>query len=463
MLPSSHHYTALRASQQHRQDSSPPIARDLPFGITTIVGGTNLRFSLSAPFQNSSIDTAISWQDLLRDSSLTNTAENLANIKGSAFKDIGRRFVSFIEANAENDAKGPPFSQLHTLIFSVAGIVDGNLVSLTNVPLGIVREDLASEIVCAINQELTQRGFERCDPKVIAVVNDAVAGLMGELKAGGLQGVKNGGFIILGTGMGGICCINGAPCVALDEMGHRLLVNARERSVRILVGDELAPFLTERNEFVALQGEESYAEHHLAGPWVATRFVKAVSDLGDMVVGSLSRTLANSHGLSDEHFRRGLAEIQRLPSHELHLWGQRAPSDIVRCVNQFIFTPEAADVINARRKLQSGALSAAETLATTGYQSWRGYFELLGRCGGAIGGALKKMGHPMERLVLGGGIGEACNHYSQIWKKHAYGVLHSSAALSPGSIIFSPMRAEERENAIASASIREAIDPRVYH
>jgi hypothetical protein len=69
----------------------------------------------------------------------------------------------------------------------------------------------------------------------------------------------------------------------------------------------------------------------------------------------------------------------------------------------------------------------------------------------------------MERLVLGGGIGEACNHYSQIWKKHAYGVLHSSAALSPGSIIFSPMRAEERENAIASASIREAIDPRVYH
>jgi len=286
---------------------------------------------------------------------------------------------------------------------------------------------------------------------------------MGELKAGGLQSVRNGGFIILGTGMGGICCVDGTPRVDLDEMGHRLLVNSRDLSVRILVGDELAPFLTDRNEFVVLGGEEAYAEHHLAGPWVATRFVKAVSERGDMLVDCLSRTLALFHGLPDEHIRRGLDEILGLPAHELHLWGQRAPSDIVRQVNKFVFNPEAADVISARRKLHSGELSAAETLATVGYQSWHGYFELLGRCGAVIGGALEKMGHPMERLVLGGGIGEACNHYSQIWKKHAYGVLHSSAALSPGSMIFSPMRAEERENAIASASIREAIDATACH
>jgi hypothetical protein len=108
-------------------------------------------------------------------------------------------------------------------------------------------------------------------------------------------------------------------------------------------------------------------------------------------------------------------------------------------------------------------MTAAETLTSIGYQSWRDYFELLGRCGGAISGALAQMGHPMERIVLGGGIGEACNHYPEIWKKHAYGVLHSSARLSPGSIIFSPMRAEERERAIATTSIRDAIDARVCH
>lgn len=463
MVSAGHDNTALRVDGISRQEASPPIVRNLPFGITTIVGGTNLRFSLSSPVDSSAIDTRVSWQELLRGNSSLTTTTDLTTTKRAAFQDIGRRFVAFIENNSEPHPHGPPLSQLHTLIFSVAGIVDGDKVSLSNVPLGIVHEDLAHQIISAINYELTRRGFETCAPKVVAVVNDAVAGLMGEVKAGGLQGVRNGAFIILGTGVGGICCVNGAPCLDLDELGHRLIVTVADRSVRILVGTDVAPLLDGNKEFVALGDHEAYAEHYLAGPWVATRFVKTIAQGGDALVDCLSRKLAFLHGLSDASVRSGLYEIRRLPSQELHLWGQRAPSDIVRCVNQFLFTPDAANVIHARRQLGSGQMTAAETLTSIGYQSWRDYFELLGRCGGAISGALAKMGHPMERVVLGGGIGEACNLYPKIWKKHAYGVLHSSAKVSPGSIIFSPMRAEEREKAIATTSIREAIDARVCH
>jgi hypothetical protein len=371
--------------------------------------------------------------------------------------------VGFIENNSKPDPKGPPLSQLHTLIFSVAGIVDGDKVSLTNVPLGIVRTDLAHEIIAAVNDELRRRGYERCAPQVVAVVNDAVAGLMGELKAGGLQGIKNGAFIILGTGKGGICCVEGKPCSDLDELGHRTLVNRNDLSVRILVGDELAPFLRDTGEFVTLQGDEAYAEHYLAGPWVATRFIKTLSERDGGLLACLSERIALSHGLSDARVGAGLDEIQRLPARELHLWGQRAPSDIVKCVNQFLFTPDVAHVIHARRRLKSSATDLSETLTSVAYQSWRDYFSLLGRCGGAINGTLAKMGHPMERIVLGGGIGEACNLYPTIWKKHAYGILHAAANVAPGSIIFSPMRAEEREKAIATASIREAFEAKAYH
>lgn len=452
-------------SYSHVQATTPPIAREVPFGITVIIGGTNLRMTLSALQLTAPVDETISWQELLRTIACDDEPSDLTALRARAFQEIGRRFVSFIENNSAPDLGAPLLSHLHTIIFSVAGIVDGNCVSLTNVPLGIAREDIAHEILKAVNFELTQRGFERCCPKVVAVVNDAVAGLMGEVQAGGLQGVRNGAFIILGTGMGGICCVDGAPFVELDELGHRFLVKCTDRSVRLLVGDEVTPYLADKEEFRVLVGDEAYAEHHLAGPWVATRFVKAVADGGSNLVETLARKMAHSSGVSASRIHAGLTQLLALSWDELHLWGQRAPSDIVKCVNQFLFTPCAGEIVEAKQNKRSGTLDPAETVTLMGYHAWRDYFELLGRCGGVLATALRSKGTPLERIVLGGGIGEACNHYPAIWRKHAYHVLQSTSGLPRGSIAFSPMRAEQRENALAKASIEEACSSSstVYH
>jgi len=459
------HNTSYSHVRAQPQATTPPIAREVPFGITVIIGGTNLRMTLSALQLTAPVDETISWQELLRTIACNEEPSDLTALRARAFQEIGRRFVSFIENNAAPDPRAPLFSHLHTIIFSVAGIVDGNCVSLTNVPLGIVREDIAHEILEAINYELTQRGSERCRPKVVAVVNDAVAGLMGEVQAGGLQGVRNGAFIILGTGMGGICCVNGAPCVELDELGHRFLVKGGERSVRLLVGDEVAPYLGDTGEFRVPTSDEVYAEHYLAGPWVATRFVKAVADGGSSLVEALAQKMAHPSGISVLGIHAGLTELLRLSRDELHLWGQRAPSDIVKCVNQFLFTPSADELVEAKRNTTSGTLHPGEIVTLLGYHTWRDYFELLGRCGGVLATALRSKGTPIERIVLGGGIGEACNHYPAIWRKHAYHVLQSTSGLPPGSIAFSPMRAEQRENALAKASIEEASSSSstVYH
>lgn len=445
--------------------ATPPIARELPFGVTIIIGGTNLRLSLSALQLTAPVDATISWQELLRTIACDDQPRDLTALRARTFQEIGKRFVSFIENHAALDHRGPPLSCLHTIIFSVAGIVDGNCVSLTNVPLGIVRQDIAREILGAINSALAQRGFEGCYPKVVAVVNDAVAGLMGEMQAGGLQGVRNGAFIILGTGMGGICSVDGVPYVALDELGHRFLIRGPERSVRLLVGDEIAPYLGDTGEFRVLAGDEVYAEHYLAGPWVATRFVKTVAEGGLSLVEALAQKTANSSGISASHIQAGLGELVKLSWDELHLWGQRAPSDIVTCVNQFLFTPSAGEIVEATRNKRSGTLDPGETVTLMGYHAWRDYFELLGRCGGVLATAFHSKGSPMERIVLGGGIGEACNHYPAIWRKHAYQVLKSSSGLSPGSITFSPMRPTQRENALTDASIKEAdgSSSTVYH
>jgi hypothetical protein len=404
----------------------------------------------------SAIDTAISWQELLRPGAEVNREGGLDQLRALAFKEIGQRFVSFIERHSMPDPSGPPFSKLHTIIFSVAGVVNGERVSLTNVPLGIVEQNLAQDILSAINQELDRRHFERCAPTTVAVVNDAVAGLMGELRVGGLRQVQNGAFVILGTGMGGIVCAGGAPDCALDELGHRFLVRARDHTVRILVGDDMAPYLSEQGKFAVLGSEESYAEHHLAGPWVATRFSKTISELGQQHVEALSQRLSDSAGVSQSQVQSGLGELDRLSWDEMHLWGQRAPSDIVRQINGLLFTPSSSEVVAVELNSNPSSQDPHDVLTRLRYATWRGYFELLGRCGATLSQTLNTRGAPLERIVLGGGIGEACNQYPELWKRRAYEVM-CSAGLQPGAIVFSPMRAEERENAIAAASIREAI------
>ena len=459
------HPAPLRSDYVQAQAATPPITRELPFGITTIVGGTNLRFSLSSPLLQSPCDTAISWQELLRPGVELSRDGKLEELRTLAFKEIGRRFVSFIETHSAPDPKGPPFSKLHTIIFSVAGIVNGDRVSLTNVPLGIVQKDLAQEILLAINEELGRRGFEHCSPKTVAVVNDAVAGLMGELRAGGLYRVQNGAFIILGTGMGGIVCTGGAPYTNLDELGHRFLVRSSDHTVRILAGDTIAPYLSGQGEFAAVHAEESYAEHHLAGPWAAARFVKTVSERGEVYAEALSQRLSEHEGFSEARIRSGLQELGTLPWDELHLWGQRAPSDIVRCVNQLLFSPSVSEVVTTIRRAKSCSQNPHDVVTELSYHTWRGYFELLGRCGAALRQTLHSTGTPLERIVLGGGIGEACNHYPEIWKRHAYSIMRSRSGLPPGAMVFSPMRAEERENALTAASINEATTScaTVYH
>lgn len=172
-----------------------------------------------------------------------------------------------------NTPKGPiRLDNLAAFNVSVAGIVEGEglaaTVTTTNTLLKVRQETLAEKLRSAILKQMPELFPE--DTKV-RVLNDAQAGLEGEIFLNKLDPNLATLFLIFGTGFGSSCTVPGYA-----ELGHLTVYDTVQHKFRFLSDEEIADSRGADGSFKPLKGL-IYAENLLAGPWVAIGFVKCIA------------------------------------------------------------------------------------------------------------------------------------------------------------------------------------------
>lgn len=469
------------------------LSRDEPFGVTAIIGGTNVRFCISAPHLADAATPGVAeplvysvkWQELQDQlvPKLTELGIDFGDAHHLVLPLLAEKCVSFIASHFEKAGGPPPFDNIAAFDFSVAGVVRGegldSTISTTNTGLRFTSDKTALQFISSLQNELASRDWPAIPQDNIAVMNDAAAGLLGETIAGGLQGVKNGLFVIIGTGVGSMGWTtkpgDNKPTIDFDfnELGHRAIFDSSRRLEVVLhKGEEINDFVEEDGSFKSLELHERYAENVLAGPWCAINFVESFKSKPTMMM-KLAETIARANFkkaaeeagktqeqteemLTGEAFKeevskvhKGLYALANLQSQERTRWAVSSNSHLVRAVNNFLLNPDPEVVFEhmpcdyrVEEMTNSNPEAALPLLA---YSAWKEYCKNIGVFLGKAYSVMSDQGNTPDKIIIGGGIGEMANRYPSLLRKVALKLIHEHGNFPPGVVDFSRMSPESRE------------------
>jgi hypothetical protein len=464
----------LGAEQPVRQRLHP----DQPFGITFIVGGTNIRACVSLPGASKPINFSLPWQQLHDDLKPVLDAQRIDfgvahDLVLSAF--VKSFFDELKEQHCDPTMGPPPFDKLAALNFSVAGVVRGEgidaTVSTTNTGLHFTNEELAKRMISAMQTELQQRSWPAFPVGNVAILNDAAAGCKGEVLRGGLKECTHGLFVILGTGVGSMGWSNNNFDFRFDELGHRIVKESlpegtqRPTTVvnlfRFMPEDEYQAQVASDGSFIPFKGHgRRYAENVLAGPWLAVRFLKKELAEDEALMSVLAAKIAPQFNKTRDEVIDNLQDLMELSSKVLTRWAVNSNSRLVKAVNDFILNFDAWRF--AFSCPCTGSFEAAPTperrLANLGFKTWKTYWEDVGHFLAVAYAEMKEQGVAPEKIILGGGIGEAYHKFPEPLKMAALLEIQDHSGLPEGLIQFSAISAEERESAITQSAVDRAAE-----
>ena len=448
------------------------LSRDDPFGATAIVGGTNVRLCISTAGEAEPIVYSLKWQELheeLKDN-LKARGVNFEDAKGEVFNALAKKFVDQVANIFPDDGQAPPFDKVCAFNFSVAGPVTGEgfgaTVSTCNTGVSLKNEAIALSLMGAINAELESRRWPTVPLSSTVVMNDATAGLLGELYGGALQGCSHGLYVIIGTGVGSMGLVSGRPAPAYAELGHSALVTYDTTGKRFVVrnGEDTVNSRSDNGCFKDLPFGQHYLENDLAGPWLAIRFVQKLSKdytLLPVLVALAERIREFMPQDYSGDLIRDLVDLGDLPSARRQQWAVNSPSGLVKAVNRFLLSPSAEELLEAvpcdwnipgvcERDPKEG-------LILLGLEHWKSYLKDVGHALGEVYRKMSTHGTPPERIVVGGGIGEVCAAYPPFLRSLALKIIHRHGKLPAETVVFSMMSPEARESAVTSRAVDEAM------
>lgn len=468
----------------------PLLSREEPFGVTAIIGGTNVRFCISAP-QLASDNThgvaeplvySVKWQELkeLLAPKLEQLGVDFGDAHHLVLPLLAEKCVSFIASHFNKADGPPPFDNIAAFDFSVAGVVRGegldSTISTTNTGLRFTSDKTALQFISSIQNELVNRDWPAVPQNHITVMNDAAAGLLGETIAGGLQNVKNGLFVIIGTGVGSMGWTtkpgDDKPTIDLDfnELGHRAIFDSGRRTeVVIHKGASVNNLLEEDGSFKATtKSYQRYAENVLAGPWCAINFVKSFESKPTMMA-MLSKTLAKAILIEEnkkakkeridpteaeiearsEEVYDGLEALLDLQSKNRTRWAISSNSHIVRHVNNYLLNPNPEVVFKCMpcdyRVEEMTNSHPEKALPLLAFAAWKEYCKNIGLCLGKAYSVMAEQGNTPDKIIVGGGIGELFNSRPTLLREVALDIIHEHGNIPVGVVDFSTMSPESRE------------------
>lgn len=340
-----------------------------PFGVTFIIGGTNVRFCVSHPGSDTPSIQAWKWQELRNETLplLEGTGKTFEDSKALVYSILAKKFVDFVDSHFEGRPGGAPYEKLCAFNFSIAGLVAGEgrdaRVSTTNTGIKLKDEKIGDSILQAIDLELIRRAAQdqegqrrplQIPVKDPQVLNDAAAGLTGELLAGGLRGVKNGLYIIIGTGVGSYGLVNGKLSAEFAELGHRIQRIESKEDYELVAQGEFTTMLDAEGSFLARSPDAPYAENELAGPWAASKFAKRIKAYSGALYQILNSRLyeelkviagSNNSALRpQEDIKRDLNKVVSLDYGAMEKWALWSPSDVLTGLNRLLFVHDGDTV-----------------------------------------------------------------------------------------------------------------------
>lgn len=450
------------------------LSRENPFAITTMIGGTNLRVCVSHEGSEEPLKEggSIKWQELNRqlEPQLKELQIDFGDAHHIAMPIIAKHYVDFIASQFDEDGGPPPFNKVQSCNFSVAGVVRGEgldaTVSTTNTGLRLSNDKIALTLLSAIQNELAARGWPAIPQENISVVNDAAAATYGQVYLGGLRGAQHGLFIIIGTGVGSMGWSDNSLNPNFDELGHRIIFDTHKKQMLLLEGNEFDEKLEQNGSFKNLPVHQRYAENVLAGPWAAISFVKSFETKPELM-GALAEKIAPTLRKLNPDVEKSLEEIESelyeladLQFKNRTRWAVSSNSHLVRAVNDFLMVPDADKVFEYMpcdfgiSELTSHDPDKA--LVLHGFAAWKNYFKNVGLFVGRSYTAMHEKCQAPEKIIIGGGIGEAANRFPPLLRKVALDLIHQFAKIPADTVDFTRISAEAAECALGYVSVLKA-------
>jgi hypothetical protein len=242
------------------------------------------------------------------------------------------------------------------------------------------------------------------------------------------------------------------PSIDIDfnELGHRAIFDSSRREVTLHKGESVNDLVEDDGSFKSLRSFQRYAENVLAGPWCAINFVKSFESKPTMMT-MLAKTIARSTGRDAETVEGELYDLADLQSRHRTRWAVNSNSHLVRAVNNYLLNPEPEIIFEympCDYRVEDMTHSNPEAaLPLVGYAGWKEYCKNIGLCIGKAYSVMSEQGNTPDRIVIGGGIGEAFNRYPPLLRRVALKLIHEHGNISTGVVDFSRMSPESRESA----------------
>jgi hypothetical protein len=449
-----------------RRSSSLSLSRQDPFGLTIIVGGTNVRYCLSHLHSREPATQAFKWQSLRDEYNSTPDAQfvTFEDSHNVTYPELAKRCEEFVRDHFESPDQPLEVENFAALTFSMAGIVEGDgraaHVTTTNTLLNIKNEAFAERFISEFQRRMPELSLKNTE---VRVINDAEAGLEGELYFNNIDRNLVTLFLILGTGLGSACTKPGYA-----ELGHLVVFDTKIDTFRFLTKEEFAASKDSDGSFKPLDGL-IFAENLLAGPWTAIGFVRCLSGHEPPLLTALAEHIAAAEKAaaekaaaekpgepplkvrSTEEIYKELREIQKFKNGERHLWAGHAKESTLRAINSLIFDRTHCDL--AQRTEAFGGLEAMKAtdpklaLDVVAEMEWKRYYKDVGQVAGVVYQRMCQEGLEPHKFIAGGGIGELSNRYGPELRQLAVNIIAEAGNLPEWLFDFSRLSPTARESA----------------
>lgn len=474
---------ALNGAQRPPLAQSTLLSRDDPFGLTVIIGGTNVRFCISHPGSSEPLTHVVKWIELEKTlgSELAREGLRFEMAHSLVYPLIVKDFVKFLESKFDPDLGPLPIEKLCAFNVSIAGLVIGDEkrhpdfnrpvngidaeVTTSNTGLRFSREKIGRVLYKAFREYVPAMCFES---EKVFVFNDARAGQEGERILLRIPADKRVFFEIGGTGDGSQYDIPG-----FDEIGHRV-ISKPPKKFHFISGDGLQEYVNPDGSFKVLDNDQTYAEHLVAGPWTGIRFVQQFKSKLPVMNALAKWMLAERANLPERQsndsslvptpvtaseLTRQLDDIASLKSGDRHRWAIDSNTFIIREINGRIFQP---DHRKFRRclpcDLQIGALEDSNPDKAIVVHAWsrlKMHFKERGLIAGKVYREMQKIGAAPDYYILGGGLGETFNRYTPEDREDAIFEISEAGRLPHGLFNFSQVSPEARESAVSHRTVMQ--------
>lgn len=450
------------------------LSRQEPVGLTIIVGGTNVRCCLSHLNSREPATQVSKWQSL-RDEYAVTPGAGIIGFEDShavTYPKLARQCGEFFRRQFKNAEDPFEVDNLSALTFSMAGMVEGDgasaRVTTSNTLLKIRNEAFAEKFISHLKKEMPTLCLKNTH---VRVINDAEAGLEGELYFNKIDRSLVTLFIILGTGLGSACTKPG-----FAELGHLIVFDPKLDIFRFLTKEEFEACKDADGAFKPLEGLV-FAENKLAGPWVAIGFVRDLQDHEPPLLTELAKHIVTAEEeaarkfaaenpdkpplipRSMEQVYQELKKIQGFEHGTRHLWAGHANESTLRAVNSLIFDRKHCDL--AKR---AGAFGSLDTIKSTdpkfaldlvAEMEWKRYYRDVGRVAGVVYQRMLDEGLNPHKFIAGGGLGELSNGYGPRLRQQAVDIITKAGNLPEWLFDFSQLSPTARESAPTYQKVME--------